>query len=269
MQRIVKIPFLASLYVCDRRRILRNISIISRNLSREEATQKALVKMESFRKTAGHYTALHKLHGLYDGDVGNTCCSPGTATHLRRVSSHEEFHRKVDVTGLDKKSRYPPLEESAAYAYETMAELRGKAMARAIRRYGTLARHSLRFLFALDRGGHEEVLVESVAQLCKERPKALAGDDIAIAINSAVDCMFYLECMAVLQRWGLGKGEKILLEAVGVSDEKGADAGRRFLMERLTRKTRDKINASYGINLDGFRFRSLYSPNVKDDTWEW
>ncbi len=176
----------------------------------------------------------------------------------------------VGAAKLDKKSGYPPLEESAAYAYETVATPHGRGMPVAERmRYCRLARDSVRFLFALDREGNEEMLVHSMAGLCQNTYEALAGDLIAVAIPAAFDFAFYLECVAVLRRWGLQEGERILLEAVGVSDVEGADAGRRFLLGRLTAKTRDRISASYGVDLDGFRFRSLYSPHVEYDTWEW
>lgn len=268
MQRIAKTPFLANLYVCDQRYIVKEITIIGRRLSPLEAQRKALAKMESFRKRHGRYTSLHQLRGLYD--EGKAYSSPITSIDARRTSAHERFHTKVAAAGLDKKTTYPPLEESAAYAYETMVGPDYDALGKADReRYARLARNSVRFLFALDRRGHEEMLVESMAGVCGNAMRVIAGDDIAIAIESAPDCMFYLECVAVLKRWGLHEGEKILLDAVGVSDEKGANAGRRYLLERLTPKTRERINASYGINLDGFRFRSLRLPNAEDDTWEW
>lgn len=270
MQRMQKAPFLATIYVCDRRSILWDIAIIARKLDAEKAEQKAIGKMETLCRKKGRYVGLHRLRGMY-GD-GNGYYSAHAADVARSTARHEAFHRKVTAAGLDEKSDFPALEESAAYAYETMAGRLGSAKeadADEHLRYIRLARHSVRFLFALDQAGQEDMLMDSIGQLSRRTRGIIAGDPPAIAMNAANDCMYYLECVAVLRRWGLREGEKILLEAVGISDREGADAGRRFLMGRLTAKTQERINASYGVDLDGFRFRSLYSPFIYKDTWEW
>ncbi|MCX6773608.1 MAG: hypothetical protein NTY68_01255 [Candidatus Micrarchaeota archaeon] len=267
MQRIAKLSFLASIYVCDRRSIIRDINIINRKLSLEEAKQKAIAKTESFGKASGQYASLYQLRGLYyDGNAYLSCSS---AMEEKSTSAHEEFHMKVKEMDLDKKSSYPPLEESAAYAYETMAELGSRGVSESLCRYSRQARHSVRFLFALDRKGHEEMLMDSINRIFAYAWEVMAGDNVAIAISSAGDCMFYLECMAVLKRWGMKDGEKILLEAVGASDENGANAGRKFLLKSLPSRTREKLNSSYGIDLKGFRFRSLYSQKIEYKTWKW
>jgi hypothetical protein len=267
MQKIAKVNFLASIYVCGRRSIIKDISIISRNLSLQEAKQKAIAKTESLGKIQGRYASLYQLRGLYyDGNAYLSCSS---AREEKSTSAHEEFHMKVKEMGLDSKSKYPPLEESAAYAYETMAELGSRGVSESLSRYSRQARHSVRFLFALDNRGHEEMLLNSINRIFACAWEVIAGDNVAIAISSAGDCMFYIECMEVLKRWGLRDGEKMLLESVGISDEKGANAGRKALLNALPSRTRDKINSSYGIDLRGFRFRSLYSPTTEYKTWEW
>ncbi len=267
MQRTANVSFLANIYVCDRRSIIKDISIISRKLSIEEAKRKAIAKTESLGKAAGRYSSLYQLRGLYYKGKAYLSCS--SANEKKNTSTHEEFHMKVKDMGLEKRSLYPPLEESAAYAYETMAEARGEGRTDSMRRYSKQALHSVRFLFALDNGGHEEMLLNSMNRISAFACEAMAGDHAAIALSSAGDCMFYLECMAVLKRWGLRDGEKILLESIGISDEKGANAGRGFLLKALPSRTKDRLNSSYGVDLRGFRFRSLYSPATEYKTWEW
>ena len=268
MQKTVKVPFLANIYVCDRRSIIKEISIISRKLSLQEAKQKAIKKTSAFGKAPGYYSSLHELGGLWCCN-GITYLSCSSAKEAESTSAHEEFHIKVSDTVLKSRLRYPPLEESAAYAYETMAELRLKGTADLIRKYSKQARCSVRFLFALDRKGHEDMLVRSISHISAFAQEVISGDHLVIAMSSAGEFMFYLECMAVLKRCGLRDGEKILLESIGICDEKGANAGRGFLLKALPSRTKERLNSCYGVDLRGFRFRSLYSPKVEDVTWKW
>jgi hypothetical protein len=270
MPRTVRVPFLANLYLYNpkRRFIEAEICIIGRKQERQETERKALLKMKSLGKKRGCYTALHRLEGLYT--EGHVYCPCATSTDMKRTSRHEEFHVAVAAEGLSKKSMYPPLEESAAYAYETVATEYGGAEHTADwMRYCRLAHNSVRFRFALDGRGQDRLLEHSMTRLCENVREVIAGDRIAIASSSAVDFSFYLECFAVLKHCGVQDGKRILLDAVGVSDEKGADAGRKFLLEHLAVQTRQRIDASYGINLRGFSFRPLHSPKIEYDTWEW
>jgi len=263
MHRMQFVPAIYNIYVCDRRHILKDITIIVRKLDTHAAMEKAIGKVEKLQAD-GKSASLLVLRGLSHAE--NEYYTKHSRGMKRGTSFHERFHARVTEAGVTKDHGDSELEESAAYAYETVMD---GADTRVIRSYGWFARQSVRFLFALDTPGQEELLVDSMSRLTEKSVEIIAGDPFAAAMSSAVDCAFYLECLAVLRRWGHRDGERILVDAIAVNRDDGPDCARRFLIGHIRESEQERIERSYGVDLNGFRFRSIISPKLVGRILEW
>jgi len=263
MHRMQFVPAIYSIYVCDSRRLFREITIITQKLDAREAMENAVRKVEKLQ-AGGGYASLQSVRGLsYAGKEYYTKESRGAK---RSTSFHERFHTRVTQSGAAKDNGNSEIEESAAHAYETFM---GGAGIPSIRRYGWFARQSVRFLFALDTPGQEGLLIDTTLRLTRDCNEIIAGDAFAAAMGSAGDCMFYLECLAVLRRWGRDDGERILVDAIVLNSHSGPDVARQLLLDSLCESTRKRIGRAYGVDLRGFRFRSLTAPKIRDETLVW
>lgn len=259
--------FLAEIDVCTERRIVRTITIESRKMAPEQARRKALAE---FAKMKGHgrYIVLQELEAFCS--YGRITVSHTPTRPLREVVAHERFHgtassRKASSCAL-------PLEESASYAYESTAAPRNvreeMVAAKQMRTYRRLARHSVRFLFALTMANPNGLLQSSMTAIRRDST-AIAGDSMAIGFNYAKDFMLYSECQAIVKRWGAQDSRKIFMEALEIANESGLNEARRFLLRHLPQDRKNKIEEDYGIDLRGFRFSSPYATNFVCEDWVW
>jgi hypothetical protein len=276
MQAIMHVPALLSITACDRRHITQDITIIVRRASIADAERRASAKLQEMEKRSGRCAFFRHTSGLSYSGREYSAAEQGK---VRRVRYHERFHAMVTRAGLDKDGgRVPEIEESAADACEITRMLgKGAQSAYAEHRiYTACSEHSVRFLFSLDHPGREDMLLAAVGGLVRNGSRVLGGAEAAVDGNSFAVAMgyapyylFYRECMAVLRRWGLKDGEKILMDAVAADGENGPDAARRFVLGKLRSGVRDRINDSYGVDLRGYRFRSLFSPGLETGIWYW
>lgn len=260
---MAKWGFMAEIDVCTKRKIVRNIVIDGRRISPAQARRKALAEFNSM-KADGRYVVLQQ--------VGAVTGKDGTAYADRRISRvtkcHERFHRIAD----NNNTASMPLEESAAYAFQSTVALHNRReeinTAKEIRKYKQLARHSVRFLFAVTLAEPNGLLESSMAAV-KRHSSAIAGDSRAIAFNYAKDYMLYLECLEIVRQWGVKDARKIFLEAIGMANEKGLHGARAFLLRQLPPERGESIDAAYGIDLRGFRFTSPYASNAACEDLVW
>jgi hypothetical protein len=276
MHMIKQVPALLSITACNRRHITHDITIIVRRTGIENAEKKAAEKLQKIEEKTGNYAYLRHALGVLCQDTEYNAAGRKAA---REVSYHEEFHSKISESGLEGNgNRVPEVEESAANACEITNMLHREAdgSQREHRKYVACAKHSVRFLFSLNRPGMEDLLIEAIDGLLRNgngvmggELKPMAGSGLAAAMGYAPYYLFYRECMAVLRQWGLQDGEKVLIDAVAKDKETGPDAARRFLLSKLRPGVRESINDSYGVDLRGFRFRSLCSPDFQSSIWYW
>jgi hypothetical protein len=259
--------FLAEIDVCTDRKIVRNIQIRSGGMSARQARNRALKELERL-KEAGRYAVLQPVEGVL-GKGGIEYARKRSAP-VRETRRHEYFHRFSA-----KFRRGPatwPVDESAAYAYESTIKPRNPSEERyrvdQIRLYSRIARHSVRLLFALSLAEPNGLLKASMAGLRREST-AIAGDTRAVAFNYAKDYVLYLECLEIINEWGQKDAKKIFLEAMDVASERGFHEAREFLRRRLPDDTRDGIECSYGVDLKGFRFSSPYASSAVNEEWLW
>jgi len=264
MHKMRFVPAIYNIYVCDRRHLLRDITIIAGKMDAREAGEKARRKMEELQRENRRHAVLQTLRGLSYG--GKEYCTEESRGAKRSTSFHERFHARVTAAGVSKDHENSEIEDSAAYAYETFM---GGADTGTIRYYRWFARQSVRFLFALDTRGQEGLLFDTMFRLAGNCNEMIAGDMFAAAMTAAQDCMFYQECLAVLRRWGPRDGERILFDAIALNKDKGPHAARQLLLDTLCERMKERIGRSYGVDLHGFRFRSLNSQKIEDETVEW
>lgn len=93
------------------------------------------------------------------------------------------------------------------------------------------------------------------------------GNNVAIALARTRDFLFYLECLAVLRTWNAPRAERLLLHAVEISGKGGLNDAREFLLGHLSALQRERLERAYGIDLQGFRFRSPYAPGARERDW--
>lgn len=259
--------FLAEIDVCTDRKIVRNILIKSRGMAAHQAKKRAI---EEFRKLKvdGRYAVLQPVEGVMEN--GNVQYARARSAPLRETRRHEGFHRSA--TKFRKGPASWPVDESAAYAYESTVKPRNEKeerhMASQIRIYSRLARHSVRLLFALSLAEPNGLLHSSMAGL-KRESSAMAGDTRAVALNYAKDYVLYLECLEIVREWGRSDAKKIFLDAMEIASERGFHEARQFLLRQLPEDRKEDIEGSYGINLNGFRFRSPYASSAVHEDWVW
>ncbi|MDD5339987.1 MAG: hypothetical protein PHV13_01925 [Candidatus ainarchaeum sp.] len=276
MQAIMHVPALLSITACNRRHITKDITIIVRRASVADAERRASAKLQEMEKRSGRCAFFRHTCGLSYVGKEYSAAEPGK---VREVRYHERFHAMVTQAGLDTDDgRVAEIEESAANACEITRMLgKGAQSAYAEHRiYTACSEHSVRLLFSLDHPGMEDMLLAAVGGLVRNGSRAegggeaaVDGSSFAVAMGYAPYYLFYRECMAVLRRWGLKDGEKILMDAVAEDGENGPDAARRFVLGKLDYSVRDRINDSYGVDLRGYRFRSLFSPGLETGVWYW
>ncbi|MDD5172463.1 MAG: hypothetical protein PHF60_05515 [Candidatus ainarchaeum sp.] len=260
-------PFLAEIDVCTDRRIVRNISLTCIGMTRREAKKTVIEDFKKLRASGG-YAVLQPMTGTSEN--GSAVYGLDRKVPPRVLKRHEGFHRSAA------KFRKGPdswqVEESAAYAYESTLKpwnaWEEHHIAKYMEKYSNLARHSVRLLVALDLAEPNGLLKSSIAEL-KRHSSAIAGDTRAIAFNNAKDYVLYLECLEIVRKWRRKDAKKIFLEAMDVASENGFHEARTFLLRQLPKDRVEAIQDSYGIDLRGFRFTSLYAPDVVVDNWTW
>jgi hypothetical protein len=259
--------FLAEIDVCTDRKIVRNILIKSRGMTAHQAKEKAL---EEFRKLKenGRYAVLQPVEGITESE--KVQYARKRSVPVNETRRHEGFHRSA--AKFRNGSASWPVDESAAYAYESTVKPRNEKeehhIASRIRIYSRLARHSVRLLFALSLAEPNGLLQSSMAGL-KRESTAIAGDARAVALNYAKDYVLYLECLEIIKEWGRKDAKKIFMEAMEVASERGFHEARQFLLRQLPEDRKEDIDERYGINLNGFRFSSPYASSVVHEEWVW
>ena len=270
MPRVLhKRHFLAEMEVCSPKAITREVTIIAGNLDPREAKKKALEKMKEVKAAKPEtFVSLHTLEAIYyDGKIYRS----QKPSHPERITLlHERFHGEaVDL----REGWAGPLEESAAYAWESTLKCKDKKeeqnIADQIQTYLVSAKHSVRFMFALDLPEPNTILSTSMGVLRRQANDVIVGDSRAVAFNTAKNFMLYLECLAILRQWGEGDGKKILLEAIECSTKHGLKEARQFLVGRLPEDEIDRLNGIYGVDMTQFRVHSPYSPKAKSEELFW
>ncbi|MDO8554310.1 MAG: hypothetical protein Q7S22_05860 [Candidatus Micrarchaeota archaeon] len=206
---------------------------------RAKRTARQLVKDE-LKRHIGWNAIFYPLFGITEDE--KVTYSQRKERDKENTIRHEAVHTKVHKEMPNVKFfRVIPLEESVAYAVADFY-CRVNGIVQPTERIEKLQRKgflTMRFMQHVhhDIGGRE--LESVVEELCKnaERP----NKNIAFAFDDAANLLFYRECIAILEKHGLEKGEEILIQAINVTDMQGLHGGWEFILSHLERKKRGEL----------------------------
>ena len=259
-----KRQFMASITICDLRVIKGEVAIFGNWLPKAAAKRMAIQQLKKERylpetfaclcETSGRYYRGRKLYNTGEDDDFGT-----------RV--HEDFHAEVATLRIPSVGKWTdPIEESAAYAYMDFMML-GKEPVKtqySMRVNSKYAKHSVRFVVATDNSELSRMRANAIGIF--ERTKTmLAGDNLALAFSYAENFICYLECLAVLRRWGETDGKKILFDAIRESEHLGPENARQFLLARLPAIVQEDITEGYGIDPAKLRLRPIHHHDYTEE----
>ncbi len=270
MPRLLKKQFLAEINICDATAIVRNITIIGNGMNSRTAKLRALARMKELREEIdGRTASLHPVAAIYmNGEISS---APASTKIQTQIDYHEYFHEKVEKRGIrNSQDRVDISEESGAHAVEITMPVKNKhqqnELEMNIRHNTMLARHSVRFMFALHTGKADGLVSTSMGILRRETA-IIAGDSFSAALNATKNYLLYLECFAVLRCMGTNEGKEAIFEAIRTERTESLHQARRFLVSQLPKAERKKLDEVYGIDLRKFRFRSPYHSNAVTEEW--
>lgn len=261
--------FLAEAEICSPRTIIRTVTVIA-DIDRQVAKRRWAKHVDGLRSGSKIFVAMYPLQAL---------CMDDKVFYNQRsnrpdveVDTHERFHLRASKRGLGSDGSNP-MEESAAYAFEsTLAsnrraeQLEIEAQARI---YWSLARHCVRFMYSLQLPEPNGLLRSSVQGIRRLESDEVIGDGRAMALGNARNFLLYIECTAILRRWGARDAEKIFFDAIKIAEQEGLERARQFLLSKLTRRAREELSDGYGIDMRKYRCRSPNAPDRIDETMIW
>ena len=180
---------------------------------------------------------------------------------------HEAFHAEVAALKILSVVKWTtPVEESAAYAYTDFRMLLKWAWGAedGIKMHCLHAKYSVRFLVGTDNLELSRMRTAAVGVL-RRTGTMLPGDSAALAFSYAENFLCYMECLAVLRRWGLKDGKKILFDAIREGGWLNPENARRFLLAELPAIVQEDVNESYGIDPAKLRIRALHHHDYKEE----
>ncbi|MFH1520410.1 MAG: hypothetical protein ABID61_02075 [Candidatus Micrarchaeota archaeon] len=268
MSKIHRMRFLAEADICSPREITKTLTVVA-TIDRRVAKRRFKAHLGRLRN-GSKFAAMYPLEAVYidkqlfyDGQPSR----PSAETDV-----HEKFHMRAERKGVGM-ARLTCMEESAAYAFESTLLGNGgvqqREIAERVRMYHLLARHCVRFMYALELPEPNGLLRSSVQGIRRIESSKVVGDNRAIAFGNAKNLLLYLECIAVLKRWGTKDAEKIFFEAMEVAEKEGLDKARKFLLRNLTRRARDELSDRYGLDMRKYRCRSPSSPDLDIEILIW
>ncbi|MEK6979420.1 MAG: hypothetical protein AABW86_04315 [Candidatus Micrarchaeota archaeon] len=267
MPALKKRQFMADITVCDRHVITASVTVFGNGLPRLDAKKTAIGELEKARGNGnGGFACLRENAGVYyDGKI--------VYSDVRRSGDfgtkvHEEFHAMVAGLKIPSVGAWTnPLEESAAYAYEDNVLSRRYNETEILKRLlvnSLLAKYSVRFLVGTDNSGLDKMRANAIWVL-NRTAGMIIGDATAVAFSCVENFMLYLECLAVLDKFGAETGKQVLFDAMRLCGHSGPENARQFLLARVDRNIRDRIEATYGIDPSMLRLRPIHHHDYKEE----
>ncbi len=258
--------FLGAIVISDRRHIRASYILDGKGMGFREAKSRARTRLRHIlEKRKDRFGVVYDL-GAFAGDGKVTYESDETARNVK-IRNHEHVHLKVERVLDSKRWRVViPLEESVADAIADFIELSkgSNGTEHEVRKAAMLGRHSLIFLQCIDHRETDGVLHRSLDVLYK-RAKTEENRNIAWAFDTAANLMFYRECMAVLERFGLRKGQEILFESLKIANKRDLQIAWQFLLSQLEKSASDRLIDEIKLGGKPVVIRSPYAPRCYYD----
>ncbi|MBS3067500.1 hypothetical protein J4450_02255 [Candidatus Micrarchaeota archaeon] len=258
--------FLGAIVISDRRHIRASYILDGKNMGYREAKARARTRLrDMLEKRKSRYGVLYDLNAVA-GD-GKVTYESGETAQKSSIRNHERVHLKVEKILDSKRWRVVmPLEESVAEAIANFIEFNKGAdrAEKGIRKGNRFGRHSLIFLQCIDNEETNGILHRSLDILYRSA-KTDENRNVAWAFDTAANYMLYRECLAVLGRFGLRKGQEILFEALKIANKRNLQTAWQFLVSQLEKRASDQLIDE--IRLDGkpVTIRSPYAPHCYYD----
>ncbi len=218
---------------------------------------------DDLRRHRGWSAAFYPLKGFEEDGKVVLGASYGKAKDAN-TRRHEEVHAKAaEEFPRAKWQGTLPLEESIAYAIADCTDVTAspKLAADRIPRLSMYSFEAMRFMQCIAHEVNSNLLAERLSAALRDANKW--NRNIAHAFDQAADLLFYRECVKIIERFGLKKGEDVLFEALRLAHEEGLHEAYEFLLKRLRPRVRQEL--AEGIALPGrpIRVASPYSPSCE------
>lgn len=258
--------FLGAIVISDRRHIRASYILDGKGMGYREAKSRARTRLRHMlERRKDRFGVVYDL-GAFAGDGKVTYESDKTARNVK-IRNHEHVHIRVEKMLDSKRWRVVvPLEESVAEAIADFIELDKGANGaeKDARRGNRVGRHSLIFLQCIDNQETDGILHRSLAVLYKSA-KTDENRNLAWAFDTAANLMFYRECMAVLERFGLRKGQEILFESLKIANKRDLQTAWQFLLLQLEKNASDRLIDEIKLGGKPVVIRSPYAPRCYYD----
>lgn len=234
--------------------------------------------MEYRRARQAARRKLRKILENADGCVGAVypvaaICSNGKVAYSSRglqedpeLRCHEKVH--VRARRMLRNWRWRtilPLEESMAYAIQHHVNSK-KGEDRAddkIKAAYESGKHSLRLIQCIEHKEKNGIFSASLRALYASADQE--NKNLAWALDAAANFMFYRECLAVLDSFGLKEGANILFSALMLANKAGLETAWQFLLGHLTPMARIHLKDEVRVAGNSIVVRSPFAPHCHEE----